>query len=120
MLIALIDYTKRAVSTSMTELPTPLILHCDDIRTQTQFPQERQEQDRRAWRGAFGSRLAGVGAKRHMPGRTCSRTIWRHIYYSWGATAASVWMHLIFPVLWSKDWGPPQHLLLKLLYFANA
>jgi len=37
----LIDYTKHAVSTTMTELPAPLILHCDGIRTQTQFPQRK-------------------------------------------------------------------------------
>ena len=43
VLAALIDYAKYTVSTSMTELPAPLILHCDGIRTQTQFPQKKQE-----------------------------------------------------------------------------
>ena len=41
VLVVLIDYTKHAVSTTMTELPAPLILHCDGIRTQTQFPQRK-------------------------------------------------------------------------------
>ena len=43
MLGVSVDYTKHMLLASITGSPAPLISRCDGIRTQTRFPQKKQE-----------------------------------------------------------------------------
>ena len=80
-------------------------IHANLIRTwKRQLLEDGPSAKGSAWLGPRSSTLPKAHSSRPMPSPpACSQPTFKT-----ASTAASVWMHLFFPVSWSKHWDPPK------------